>query len=328
MKRRIAIIGAGISGLTLAQELKDIAEITVYEKARGVGGRMSARYADSFVFDHGTQCFTARTKEFNDFLTPYTGNGIITQWSGEVINLEKGRPASKRKWYERHYVASPNMNSLCKKMAENLHLHIGTEIISVNKQQDGSWLLIGEESKKIGSYDLVICTAPPAQTMNLFEKYLPERNDINETNMHACFSLMIGFNKPWDQDWIAAKVHNNAIKWISVNSTKPGRNKANTCFVAHSHNTWANKHIEEDISLVQSKLIKIFEEVTEINCDNADYVSIHRWRYAIVCETKKSGPYFDVVQKLAITSDWTCTSRIEEVWLSAMCLALYIKMEF
>ncbi len=66
MKKKIAIIGAGISGLILAQRLKDHADIVVYEKARGVGGRMSTRYADPFYFDHGTQFFTARTDAFQN----------------------------------------------------------------------------------------------------------------------------------------------------------------------------------------------------------------------------------------------------------------------
>lgn len=54
MKKRIAIIGAGSSGLTLAQQLKEYADVVVYEKACGVGGRMSTRYVDPFYFDHGT----------------------------------------------------------------------------------------------------------------------------------------------------------------------------------------------------------------------------------------------------------------------------------
>tara|TARA_R110002073_G_scaffold285239_1_gene449644 strand:+ start:410 stop:544 length:135 start_codon:yes stop_codon:yes gene_type:complete len=38
-KQNIAIIRAGLSDLTLADCLKDQASITVFEKARGIGGR-------------------------------------------------------------------------------------------------------------------------------------------------------------------------------------------------------------------------------------------------------------------------------------------------
>lgn len=119
---KIAIIGAGIGGLTLARELAKKANVTLFEKARGVGGRMSTRYADPFYFDHGAQCFTARSKEFQAFLKPYMDAGIVAEWKGKVINLELGKKETKRMWFEPHLVASPNMNSLCKKLAEGINI--------------------------------------------------------------------------------------------------------------------------------------------------------------------------------------------------------------
>ncbi len=67
MKKKIAIIGAGLTGLTLANRLNQHAEVTVFEKARGVGGRMTTRHADPFSFDHGAQFFTVRNKRFGQF---------------------------------------------------------------------------------------------------------------------------------------------------------------------------------------------------------------------------------------------------------------------
>ena len=57
---RVAIIGAGLAGATLAYELNEAEgfEVTIFEKSRGVGGRMSTRYGDSHEYDHGAQFFT------------------------------------------------------------------------------------------------------------------------------------------------------------------------------------------------------------------------------------------------------------------------------
>ena len=52
---KIAIIGAGMSGLSAAHLLNNYAEVTLFEKARGVSGRMSTRCAKLYFFDHGTQ---------------------------------------------------------------------------------------------------------------------------------------------------------------------------------------------------------------------------------------------------------------------------------
>ena len=61
---RIAIIGAGVSGLTVANNLKNHAEITIFEKARSVGGRMSNRHAEPYFFDHRAQYFSVKRDEF------------------------------------------------------------------------------------------------------------------------------------------------------------------------------------------------------------------------------------------------------------------------
>lgn len=321
MKKRIAIIGAGISGLTLAQNLKAHADVIVYEKARGVGGRMSTRYADPFYFDHGTQCFTARSRQFQDFLKPFMDAGIIAEWSGKVINLEIDKKETKRLWFEPHLVASPNMNSLCKKLAEGLDIRLTTEIAPVAQKQSAAWVLQDKQGNELGVYDWVISTAPPAQTLKLFQTALPDDSPLQTARMQGCYALMIGFNKPWDRQWIAAKVRDNPIKWISINSSKPGRNKAVTAIVAHSRNSWADEHIDDDMAEAQKFLLAQFQAVSGINYENADYISTHRWKYAIVEETQKPGFYLEPNKRIAATSDWASTSRVEEVWMNAKKLA-------
>jgi predicted NAD/FAD-dependent oxidoreductase len=68
--KKIAIIGAGLSDLSATHFLKDHAEITLFERARGVSGRISTWRAEPYFFDHGAQYFTARTKAFQDFIQP------------------------------------------------------------------------------------------------------------------------------------------------------------------------------------------------------------------------------------------------------------------
>ena len=55
---KIAIIGTGLCGLSVAHFLKDRAKITLFEKALGVSGRMSTRRAGIYLFDHGVLYFT------------------------------------------------------------------------------------------------------------------------------------------------------------------------------------------------------------------------------------------------------------------------------
>jgi oxygen-dependent protoporphyrinogen oxidase len=53
-KKQIAVVGAGIAGLTCAYTLKQAGyDVTVYEKESYVGGRMSSRKKDTLMFDIG-----------------------------------------------------------------------------------------------------------------------------------------------------------------------------------------------------------------------------------------------------------------------------------
>ena len=60
MKKRIAIIGAGIAGITVAKAVQDIADVIIFEKSRGLGGRMAQRRRTGYAFDHGAQYFSLR----------------------------------------------------------------------------------------------------------------------------------------------------------------------------------------------------------------------------------------------------------------------------
>ena len=82
---KIAIIGTGLSGLSAAHLLRDYADITLFEKARGVSGRISTRCAESYFFDHGAQYFTARKKLFHNFIQPLLNQGIIERWNARYV---------------------------------------------------------------------------------------------------------------------------------------------------------------------------------------------------------------------------------------------------
>jgi len=144
---------------------------------------------------------------------------------------------------------------------------------------------------------------------------------LHHTQMQGCFTLMIGFDAPWSKPWMAAKVHASPIEWISINSTRPGRNRNVTAIVVHSSNSWAQEHIDDDLAQTQAFLVQQFETMTGIDCTKSDYLSLHRWRYANAIENEKPGYHLDAQQKIAATGDWASASRIEAVWLNAVSLA-------
>ena len=318
--QRIAIIGAGLSGLLIAKKLSEKAHITVFEKSRGLGGRMSTRYVDPFYFDHGAQSFTARHEDFQQFLDPFIQQGRVAEWTGQIFNLEKGQKESLCPFIEAHWVACPSMNSLCKALSQGIDVRKNCEIAPIGAKHD-DWHLFDTEGSSLGHFDWVISTAPSEQTLRLFESFVPIQDPLRRVSMQACFALVLGFEHPWNKTWVGAKVHNNPIKWISVDSSKPGRNTNLSALVVHATNAWSEAHVDDDLIQVQDRLTQEFSALTGIEAQHAKTIGLHRWRYAIVDKSEKTGAYLNPDLKLAACSDWCESSRIEDVWRHANRLA-------
>ena len=329
--RRLAILGAGISGLTLAAELESFAEVHIFDKARGVGGRMATRYAEPFHFDHGTQFFTARNPEFLTWLKPHLDHGRVAEWTGRVITIQASSDAEPeirdRPWLEPHYVPSPSMNSLGKHLAERKNIHLNTEVAPLYLRDSEGWHLFDASCNSLGHFDWVISTAPAPQTLRLFAHHLPADAAIARARMQGCFTVMLGFREPWNRDWIAAKVKGSPIEWIGINSTKPQRNNAVTSVVVHSRNDWAQAQIDGDLEMTRIRLLEELESLAGLKANHAVFFQMHRWRYAIVEPDPDAAPFLDSDLCLASTGDWCSASRIEDVWLSARSLAATLRTQ-
>jgi renalase len=322
---RIAIIGAGLSGLVLAQALHAQASVRVFEKARGVGGRMATRYAAPYFFDHGTQFFTARTPEFQAFLAPLVSAAVVAEWRGKVITLAAGQPVKKRLWFEPHYVATPQMNSLCKYLAAEQDVVLSTEVAPLTAKTAAGWQLQDAAGNALGSYDWVLSTAPPVQTARLLQAVAPPLPALAAAPMLGCYTLMLGFNRPWAQGWIAAKIADSLLDWVAVNSSKPARDTAVTCLVAHATHAWSEAHIDGDMPTAQAQLLAALQQVSGIDGASADFITTHRWRYAATSADGAGQPLLLPELQLASVGDWCAHSRIEAVWQMATRLAQMVR---
>lgn len=327
MKPSIAIIGAGLAGLTLARELSGVANITLYEKARGLGGRMSTRRNATHQWDHGAQFFTARSKAFKAMLAPFITAGTVVEWQPNITTLSPDKAPFKRPWFEPHYVAAPGMNSLLKAMAGELDIHLSTRVEQV-LAHNGGWQLFDEQAQLLGEFDWVVSSAPLPQTQEL----LPESllgDTLARYNMLPCYSLLLTVNDADLPHFDAAKVNNAPLNWISFNHRLPGRNLDAGTVVAHTSAEWAIEHLEDDQETVKQQLIEQFCALTQVPASAISSAQLHRWRYALSEEVAELDlPYvLNSEQKLAACGDWCVGGRVEAAFTSAQQLAKVLLAE-
>ena len=321
---KIAIIGAGLSGLSVAHLLKKHSKIILFEKARGVSGRMSTREAQPYSFDHGAQYFTARLEPFQKFIQPLLAEGVIKRWNARYVKFDASQIVERKKWSEEEprYVGVPGMNKVAKHLAKGLDIHINTKIESLKRKK--KWELMDEKGKTYREFDWVISTVPSPQVKELFPQNFKYFKDIEAIEMLASFSLMLGFDKYIPLDFEAAHVRNADLSWIAVNSHKPGRKNFFTLMI-HSSSAFANAHIDDDREEIMQHLLKETSRIIGHDVSIADHKAIHGWRYANTTKKNNVSIFLDHNQKLAACGDWCAGGRVEASFISAYGLSNAIK---
>ncbi|MEO0607170.1 MAG: FAD-dependent oxidoreductase [Pseudomonadota bacterium] len=311
---KIAIIGAGLSGLVLATRLSLRHQVTVFEKARGPGGRMSTRRANRFGFDHGAQYFTAESDAFKRFIETYRAEGLIEIWPETISLYGDAKVSSKTKW-----VAAPGMNAICKAFAKQVELQTGFHVEALEREPSG-WRVIDKMGSHVGPFDWVISTAPAPQSAAVLPDTFSGQEALARVRMSGCFSLMLGFDKPLNLPWDAYKSGDPPIGWITLNSDKPRRNNDPSLLI-QSSNEWAETYLEGDPDDISKILLDAAADLIEQDLSDAVHQSLHRWRYAATPQPAGVPFLMDEDLNLAACGDWCLGSKIESAFLSADALA-------
>ena len=314
----IAIIGAGLSGLTAAHALKDKANVSLFDKSRGVGGRMSTRYAGDYEFDHGAQYFTARDPRFQKTVLKGIGQGVIAPWMGRAF-YKKETDLVPDIGGDR-FVGAPRMNSWAKELAKGLNITLGARVSRLIRS-NAQWMLELEDGASRGDFDYIICAVPSVQARDLLPAEFSGMAAIEATQMNACFALMIGLEEYHDFGWDSLRVNDNVNAWLAVNSDKPGRNQNVTTLMIHAAPDWSNTHADADRHWVQVEMETSVSHLCGINIAAAPHKALHRWLYASVSSSPKQAALWDPNMSLAACGDWCLGGRVEGAYLSGLAAA-------
>lgn len=319
MKTSIAIIGAGIAGITLARALAPLADVTIFEKSRGLGGRMANRRREGFSFDHGAQYFTARSPAFKAAADEAVAEGPAGIWPKTVHTLRADGLVKDTRPPEPRYIGIPGMNGFANGLAEGLEIRKQATVAHLAASEN-AWALSDNEDKGLGRFDLVISTAPAPQTARLMPGAFTGHAVLKTVEMSGCFTLMIGLDGPLELGFEAARIEDPVLSWIAVEASKPGRSDR-TALTIHSRNDWAEANLERDRGEVQAEMLQSLKQLLGRDFSTASWIDLHRWRYANV-ERPAGQPFlFDAALGLGACGDWCLGNRVEAAAESARALS-------
>lgn len=295
MRRQIAIIGAGISGLTAAQHLLQAGyDLTIFEKSRGVGGRMATRRdRDGLTFDHGAQYFTARDPDFQAIVERWENQQWVATWPLQGFAICRQGQFAVETAPPRRYVGTPGMTSIAKSinaelLEKNVSIHLNVRIARVTGRGH-DFELINEQGELITGFAGVLLAIPAEQAADLLDA---DRADTNESDaafartlraqaMHPCLATMAVLENDLPVDWEGCFIHDSFIRWAARNHTKPGRFPSPATLVLHAAPDWTAQHWDDPPAEIATEMLAEFWRTTGIAAIRSPSCSAHRWKYSI-----------------------------------------------
>ena len=314
----VAVIGAGLAGLACATALQAAGcAVLVLDKSRGPGGRMSTRRGDGWQCDHGAQYFTARDPRFILEVDRWQAAGAAGLWQPRLAVLgDADRHQTDANL--RRYVGTPRMTAPARFLADELSVMLACTVDGITKTAAG-WQVCSREHGALPQlFDAVVVAVPAPQAAPLLESVAVSLAQIaRQAVMRAAWALMLHYDAAVDLPFDAAFVNGSPLRWITRESSKPGR-PARETWLLHATAAWSERHVEADAGSVAAALLKAF---ADLGAPPPAAWTAHRWRYADSEPALMLGHCWEPAQQLGLCGDWLNGGKVEGAWLSGQQLA-------
>ena len=278
------VVGAGISGLLAARELQKAGwRVTVLDKGRGVGGRMTTHRFGGAAFDHGAQFFTVRGERFENLVDGWLEAGAAAEWTRGFADAEgRANPDGHPR-----YRGAQGMGSIPKHLAEDLDVRLGQRVVRVDRTAVG-WTVACEPGETF-SGDALLLTPPVPQSLALAQSgnyRLPERTrgQLENVTYDPCLALMASLDGPSPvPDPGGVQIKGEPLDWIGDNATKGLSDRP--ALTIHAGPQWSRQHFEDEKEDIARSLLDLAGE--RLGTDLASVTteaSLQRWRYSWVTQ--------------------------------------------
>lgn len=306
MGHPVAIIGAGMAGLAAASRFRAEGHaVTLFDKSRGLGGRMATRRAQALQFDHGAQYFTARSERFRALIDLWQAGGQAGEWGIGA------------------FVGTPGMSAPARAMAQGCDLVTQSQVVGLRRDEAG-WSVLAADgliaTPANGAFASVVLAMPAPQAIPVAASAGVAWSQMHQASYAPCWALMLAFETDLGLPSDRMRPEHAAIGWIARDSTKPGRDRRIETIVIHATPDWSRANLEDSPAEIAPRLLAAFRDLTGVTAQPS-FTAAHRWRYALV-ETTAGSPFlWDQANGLGACGDWCIGPRVEAAFESGEALA-------
>ena len=302
---KVAVIGAGLAGLTCSARLRAAGvRVVVLEKSRDIGGRLATRREEFRRWNHGAPAVHVRSPEFRAQIELLRAQGTAAWLPGESVA-----------------VGVPDMRELLRPLSQS-HIEYGgieygAEVMRLQRGPVG-WSMLLPDGRSLGLFDIVVCTAPATQTCALLRASgISFPDALAHIDYAPCWALLLALPTP-DID-LTVLAHTDVFGYVGRQSSA-GEAAANCAWVLHATAAWSAQHLEHSAQDVQHAL---FAEVASAIGTKVQPVAAfaHRWRFARATQPLSSPSLWLPAARIAIGGDGFGGGDAAGAFRSALALA-------
>jgi predicted NAD/FAD-dependent oxidoreductase len=298
----VAVVGAGMAGLTCAGALAQAGfAVTVYDKSRGLGGRLATRRSPVGTFDHGAIAVRAQTPDFAAYLAAAT---------------ESGAAAACRDGLG--WVGLPGMSGIVRPLAEGLTIRTATEVTAI-RRDDSGWHLTAADT--VARHDLLVLAIPQPQAVRLCAGLPSVAGALAGVAMRPVWAVLMAFDRPLTLPVGAGGLP--PLVAVTHCSAKAGRVPMPDRWVLHADADWSRRHLEQDKDWVAHALCDTFFAQTGLSRTATPpiYLEAHRWRFGLTDRALGQSCLHDPALGLGLCGDWCLGDDAEAAHASGLALA-------
>lgn len=337
----VAVIGAGIAGLTAARQLHRAGyRVLVLEKSRGLGGRLATRRVEGQPIDHGCRFINPFRDDPSGIIPALLAANILQSWHPTIFELDASGNLHLQRQADTYYVAPAGMTGIAKFLGAALTIHRQRRVTQLNYKDDG-WQVQAETPQgMVESVDskVVVAAIPAPQLLPLVSQVEPKFDvtelvhQLNAVKFDPVITVMAEYGGAAeglenstlpaptdlaDPGWMVFGRGHEVIRWAGLDSSKRPV-PAKPIVVIHSTPAFAKSYLQaEDLSLAGRALIAAAAPALGDWVHPPTWIQTHRWRYGFLEQAlRHQNGTLTALPDFVACGDWCIGSNIEAAFHS------------